>query len=487
MASITTGTPSGNHVVAPGPYAIVFATSFGVFLTALDSSIVNVSLVTMASFFGVGIQQIQWVVTSYLVVLTSAMPLMGKLGDRIGKTGVFQNGMLVFILGSFFCAMSTNLSVLVMARVFQSIGGSMMAANGLALVTHFTTVENRGRAMGLSQIVLAAALGLGPVIGGILTQHVGWQSIFLINLPIGLIGYVIVRRMVPQTDQIDEVRFDILGFLFLFGFLFLSVYVVSTLDWTSHDFSAAGSGALLSVALVLLLLFIIREKRFVSPLIPTRVVGDRGIASGLISAVLSYMCLIPVSFLMPFFLQEALGWSQSQTGMFLTIHPLTISVTGPIAGLLSERIDARTQTVGGLALQLVGLASIALFLSDIVLVAIGIVVMGFGLSTFSVANVNYIMTRSPRAYRGVVSALTNISRTAGFSMGTALASSLFGSYLSMLGYVSGDVLTYSHAVQLSMISFCLLLVVSVFVTMLRVTNTMMDPVQVEDGSGFASR
>ncbi|MHA1926889.1 MAG: MFS transporter, partial [Candidatus Thorarchaeota archaeon] len=167
----------------PGPYKIVAATSFGVFLSALDASIVNVSLVTMTVSLGVEMAEIQWVVLAYLLIMTSFMPLMGKFGDRFGKTKVFQAGMLFFITGSLFCAFSPTLQFLIASRIFQAFGASMMSANGLALVTYYTTSQNRGRAIGLNSVVLAGALALGPVLGGILSQFFGWESIFLINLP----------------------------------------------------------------------------------------------------------------------------------------------------------------------------------------------------------------------------------------------------------------------------------------------------------------
>jgi len=125
---------TSSQVKMPGPYKIVAATSFGVFLSALDASIVNVSLVTMKDNLGVTMDAIQWIVVAYLLIVTSAMPLMGKLGDRFGKTNIFQLGMLVFISGSLLCAISVGLEMLVAARVFQALGASMLSANGLALV-----------------------------------------------------------------------------------------------------------------------------------------------------------------------------------------------------------------------------------------------------------------------------------------------------------------------------------------------------------------
>ena len=208
----------------PGPFKIVAATSFGVFLSALDSSIVNVSLVTMEDSLGVPMAAIQWVVVAYLLIMTSAMPLMGKLGDRLGKTKVFQLGMVVFITGSFLCAISIGLEMLVGARIFQALGASMLSANGLALVTYFTTPQNRGRAIGMNSIVLAAALGSGPVLGGVLSQFYGWESIFLVNIPIGILGLLVVHVIVPETEQVKEIKFDTPGAILFFSFLFIMIY-----------------------------------------------------------------------------------------------------------------------------------------------------------------------------------------------------------------------------------------------------------------------
>ncbi|MHA1850229.1 MAG: MFS transporter, partial [Candidatus Thorarchaeota archaeon] len=208
----------------PGPYKIVGATSIGIFLSALDASIVNVSLFTMKESFGVTIGLIQWVVVAYLLVMTSTMPLMGKFGDRFGKKKIFQLGMLIFVVGSFACAISIGFELLVIGRIIQALGAAMISANGLALVTYFTTPQNRGRAIGLNSIVLAAALATGPVLGGVLSQLFGWQSIFLVNLPIGIFGYFLVQFAVPKTEPIKETRFDTIGAALFFSFLFLLIY-----------------------------------------------------------------------------------------------------------------------------------------------------------------------------------------------------------------------------------------------------------------------
>ncbi len=455
----------------PGPYKIVAATSFGVFLSALDSSIVNVSLVTMKDSLGVPMAAIQWIVVAYLLILTSTMPLMGKVGDRLGKTKVFQLGMLVFISGSFICAISVGLEMLIAARVMQALGGSMLAANGLALVTYFTTPQNRGRAIGMNSIVLAAALGFGPVLGGVLSQFYGWPSIFLVNLPIGIIGFVVVQFLVPDTEPVKEIRFDTPGAILFFSFLFIMIYFFTV--FTSITFEV---GILLVVGFFIALLsFLIRERSFHSPIIAMGVLADRRISTSIFSAILAYMAMVPISFLLPFYLQEALGFTQSVTGIFLMVQPIMISMTGPIAGFVSERWCAKNQTVVGLIIQLAGLAFVAFTIPNVLLMAVGVAIMGTGLSFFSVANGNFIMTAAPKQYMGVVSALINIARTSGFSIATALVTTAFSVFFLLTnpgGITSGPIFStgYGQAVQLTIWAFSVLVIISAIISSLRGLN-----------------
>ncbi|MFW9851303.1 MAG: MFS transporter, partial [Candidatus Thorarchaeota archaeon] len=420
---------------------------------------------------GVTMSSIQWVVVAYLLIVTSAMPLMGKLGDRLGKTKIFQFGMLIFILGSFFCAISIGLEMLVAARVFQALGASMLSANGLALVTYFTTPQNRGRAIGLNSIVLAAALGSGPVLGGVLSQFYGWPSIFLVNLPIGIIGFLVVQFIIPETDPVKETKFDAIGAALFFSFLFTLIYYVTVAPTTSLGFSVL----YIEVIVITLLLFIVREGSFHSPIITTSVLKDKRISSSIFSAILAYMAMVPISYLLTFYLQEALNFTQSMTGIFLMVQPLLISVTGPVAGFVSERWCAKNQTVVGLLVQFAGLVFIALSIPNVVLMAIGVAIMGTGLSFFSVANGNFIMTAAPKQYMGVVSALTNIARTTGFSIATALVTTVFGLFFLITnpsGIGSGPIFTagYGQAVALTIWVFSALVIISAIISSLRGLN-----------------
>jgi EmrB/QacA subfamily drug resistance transporter len=448
----------------PGPYKIVAATSFGVFLSALDASIVNVSLVTMTVSLGVEMAEIQWVVLAYLLIMTSFMPLMGKFGDRFGKTKVFQTGMIFFIIGSLFCAFSPTLQFLIASRIFQAFGASMMSANGLALVTYYTTSQNRGRAIGLNSVVLAGALALGPVLGGILSQFFGWESIFLINLPIGIIGFIVVWATIPETERVQETRFDTIGAMLFLTFLFTLIFAVSV----------AGSIVLfpdfillLVIIIVSFIAFIFRERSFIAPIIPTGVLADRRISTSIFSALFAYMALVPVSFLFPFYLQDARLFTQVATGLVLVAHPLVISVVGLIIQFIGLLIFgwavANVQTM--LNPDIIPWVSL-------VFPIMGILLLGFGLSFFSVANGNFIMTSAPREYMGVVSALTNIARTTGFSVATALVTTVFTlnfAATNTTGATSGPLFigAYTVAYQFTIWTLALLAVLGVVISIFR--------------------
>jgi MFS family permease len=399
------------------------------------------------------------------------MPLMGKFGDRYGKKRVFQLGMLIFIAGSFVCAISIGLEMLVIARIFQALGSAMLSANGLALVTYFTTPRNRGRAIGLNSIVLAAALGSGPVLGGVLTQLFDWPSIFLVNLPIGIIGFFAVQVILPKTELVHETRFDTIGAALFFSFLFLIIYYVSVAA-TSDSFMSV---LLIGGALLALIGFILRERAFESPVIAINVLADKKISLSIFSALLAYMASVPISFLLPFYLQEALGYNQIMTGIFLIIQPLMISVIGPLAGFMSERINANIQTTVGLLVELSGLIIITSTVPNILLMGVGVAIMGTGLSFFTVANGNFIMTAAPKKYMGVVSALVNLARTTGFSVATTLVTTVFGIFFLTFnpwGFQSGPlfVLNYEIAYRSSVFMFSFLAIIAAILSSLRGLN-----------------
>ncbi len=256
-----------------------------------------------------------------------------------------------------------------------------------------------------------------------------------------------------------------------FSFLFTLIYYVTIS--ASADLSTAI--ILISASIISFVLFIHRERVFEAPIVSIEVITDRKISASILSALLAYMAMVPVSFLLPFYLQEALGFDQTMTGIFLIVQPVMISIMGPISGFVSERVNARLQTTVGLLVQMAGLVLLALAVPNIPFMALGVAIMGAGLSVFSVANGNFIMTSAPKEYMGVVSALINLARTTGFSVATALATTIFGIFFLItnpFGLESGSffVTGYGQAIQLTIFAFSFLALVAAIISSQRGMN-----------------
>jgi EmrB/QacA subfamily drug resistance transporter len=401
-------------------------TSIGIVLSALDGSIVNVSLRTIASSLGTDEAGISWVVIAYLLTITSLMGLAGGLGDVYGRKKIFQIGMLIFSLGSLFCSLSTNLTMLVTSRIIQAVGASGLMSNGLAIVITFINPKIRGRAIGINSLVVAASLSIGPVLGGILTQYAGWQSIFMINIPIGVIGFIATQMKIPETPRRD-VRPDYLG-ITLFGLAILSL--VSGMMLSFNDYLTIGIPVLV-LSMICGVLFFKQEARSPNPMLSIEVMKSRQIAMGILSAVFLYLTINGIFFLFPFFLQDVLLFSQSKTGLYMIISPIAMSLVGPPAGFLAEKIPARKLATTGAVLLTLTTLSLSLILiivgasTSIVLIMILAGLMSGSLSLFTNSNGTSVMNGTPPKMLSSVSGALNLSRNVGFTLGTSLTSVIF--------------------------------------------------------------
>src|SRR5659263_734502 len=188
----------------------------GIFMATLDGSIVNIALPALTDFFKTDITTIEWVVMAYLLTITSLLLSLGRISDMIGRKTIFAGGLAVFTLGSGLCAFSTTEGQLILFRIFQGIGAAMLMATGVAIITHAFPPRERGKAMGLIGTVVSIGSMTGPVLGGFLIQRVGWQSIFYINIPVGIVGTIMALKVLHDDERIKGQSFDIPGALTLF-------------------------------------------------------------------------------------------------------------------------------------------------------------------------------------------------------------------------------------------------------------------------------
>ncbi len=417
-------------------WVLVTATGLGAFLASLDGTIVNISLKTIKDDLGVSQNAIQWIILSYLLTMIAVTTIAGDLGDRFSNKLIFQIGMGIFTLASFLCFFAGSLLALILFRVLQGIGASGLIANGMALITRFTTQKKRGLAIGLNSLIIAIAISLGPILGGALTTFLRWGWIFMINVPVGIAGLFWVQYIIPPTPPLETQRrkADILGSTFLALFLFLMVFsfsiFASVFDNTPlfGSSTAIWSGVCLGISILCLIAFILWERKTDKPLVDLTMFKNRRFAIGIFSAVLVYLGLVVIIYQLPFFAQEILGLTQLQTGLLILGTPIAMATTAVISGYLSERIDAKIITTFGIGLMALSLILGAVFTTDVIanwVIVIIAVIIGIALGSFIAPNNTSVMSASPENKLGVANGLLSLSTNVGFSLGTALATAIF--------------------------------------------------------------
>jgi EmrB/QacA subfamily drug resistance transporter len=454
------------------PLHLIFPiTAIGTFMSAMDGSIVNVSLVTIARALSSDMEGIRFIVVIYLLTISCFIGISGMIGDNYGRKITFQVGMLLFVLGSLFCAFSNSLEMLVFSRAIQALGGAGLTANGLALVITYVDPAIRGRAIGLNSLVVASALSVGPVLGGFLSEYIGWTSIFLINIPIGIIGATLVHIRIPETPRRANKSIDFVGVIF---FILTAFSLVGGVLIIFTD-TLLGS-VLIFFSLIVGVLFVGIESKHSNPVISVRIMKDRTILVGVISSFLCYMVYYGMAFLLPFFYQEVLLFTQSHTGLLMIVPPVAMAIMGPIAGLFAEKTDIRKLASLGAFLLSIFLSILALSLNLELYVIILFVALSAGaLTMFTVSNGTSVMNAAPKADVSIVAGLIGLSRNIGFTFGTTLTSAFFALFFSIYNpenATSGTVYatSYISSMQSTYLIFAFFAILGTVVSLLRAKN-----------------
>jgi len=414
----------------------------GVFMATLDASIVNISLPTLVRVFNTSFATVQWVVLSYVVVLASLMLGIARLGDMRDKKRIYLTGLGLFTFSSFLCGLSPSIGWLIGFRALQGLGAVMMQALGNALVTQIVSPSERGRALGLMGTTVSVGIAIGPPLGGLLIGSIGWQSVFWVNVPVGILTALAVLRFVPACPPPNpHQRFDAVGALVLF--FTLGAYALGMTLGQDAGFSSPTVRALLLSALAGLLVFILIEKRVPQPMLDLNLFRNPFFSINLMMGFLVFVVLAG-GFIMPFYLENVKGFSVQMTGLFLMANPILMGITAPIAGSLSDRFGSRVISLMGLLLIVAGCIALGTLRADTntfgILWRLG--VLGLGMGMFQSPNNSAIMGAVPRERLGVASGLIGLSRTLGNSTGLPLMGSLFtAQVLASRFYQSGVEIT----------------------------------------------
>lgn len=417
--------PDGETASKWTVFAIV---AVGVFMSTLDSSIVNISLPAIARYFGVALSgAVEWVIIAYLVVIAAVLLTIGRLADLLGRKPIWATGLIIFTLGSAVCGAAPSLGLLVAARAFQGLGAALLFAVSPAMLTTAFPPYERGRALGLNTVVVALGVSAGPTIGGILTDQLTWRAIFYVNVPLGIAGIIATLKLLTERRPRGRPRFDPAGALLLaIGLASLTLGLSFGQEW---GWSSPGLIASLVVAVVALVAMVLVERHATSPIVDLGLLKDRVFASANASLVLSFLALFAVSFMLPFYLEQLRGFSTEESGFLLTPLPLTIAVIAPFSGSLADRIGTRWLAATGLAVACVGLVLIsqlnaASSLPDIIW---RLVVTGFGQALFQSPNNSALMGAAPRGQQGTAAGFLATGRVVGQSVSVALAGAVFAS------------------------------------------------------------
>jgi EmrB/QacA subfamily drug resistance transporter len=414
----------------------------GVFMATLDASIVNISLPTLVQEFKTNFATIQWVVLSYALVLTSLMLMVARLGDMIDKKRIWMVGLALFTLGSLLCGLSPSVGWLIAFRALQGLGATMMQALGIAMITEVFPSNERGRALGIMGSVVSTGIAIGPPLGGILIGLVGWRSIFLVNIPIGLITAFMVTRYVPNSyPTVAKQRFDLRGAGVLM--VMLSCYALGMTLGQRLGFSAPLTLTLLAAASVSLAVLLVVEQRTEQPMIDLSLFRNPLFSMNLLMGFLVFVVLT-AGFILPFLLELVQGYPPQMVGLMMMASPITMGLASPLAGILSDRYGSRVISMTGLVVIIAGCLSMTTLTMDVT--PLGFVArmipLGIGFGLFQSPNNSAIMGTAPRHRMGIASGLLSLSRTLGQSTGMPLMGALFAmQVLAFAGLPAGTDVT----------------------------------------------
>jgi EmrB/QacA subfamily drug resistance transporter len=428
----TSGELAGSHT----KWYVMASVGMGIFLSTIDSSIVNVALPSLVKALNTDFATVQWVVLAYLLTLATVILSMGRLGDMVGKKPVYTIGFVIFTLGSALCGLSSTIYALIIFRALQALGASMLIALGTAILTETFPTSERGMALGIAGALVSVGIVIGPTLGGLILEILSWHWIFFVNLPIGVIGILMVLRFVPNIQVEGEERFDFLGAGTLLVAL-LSLLLALSIGQNAgfNDMRVLG---LLALAAIFLPLFVIIENRVSDPMVDLQLFRNRLFSVNLVTASISFVCIAGTTILIPFFLEGVMSYNPAKVGLLMAVVPVCMGLMAPIAGSLSDRFGTRPMTVIGLAFMLLGFGAISgVSMQDSLLVyLLRFIPLGFGLGIFNAPNNSAIMGSAPHHRLGVASGLIAITRILGQITGIAVLGTVWATrvaaYVGML-------------------------------------------------------
>ncbi|NHO32538.1 DHA2 family efflux MFS transporter permease subunit [Acetobacter fallax] len=427
-------------------WLILASCCLSLLLVTMDVTIVNVVLPSIRHAFGAGISGLQWIVDAYTLVVAAFLMLAGSVADRIGRRRVFLTGVVTFCLGSAFCGFATSTTQMILARVFQGVGGAMMNPVALSIIANtFLDPRERARAIGIWGMMSGAALALGPIVGGFVSDWIGWRFVFWINLPIGLVALIMTLRFVPESRASVRPPLDFPA-QFLAGAA-SACLVAALIEGPDAGWGGAWTVSLLALSFVAAGGFILVELFRANPMLDLRLFRSIPFALATVLAVLCFAIFSSLLFLNTIYLQDVRGLLPRQAGLRLMPLAIAVMVAAPLSGRLVAARGARLP----LMLSGIGLALGSLLMTGLtagmpewqLTLAYLLVGAGFGLCNAPITNA--AVSGMPRKRAGLAAAIASTSRQIGASLGVAVAGSVRNGHAGVHNFTD-DFLATVHPV-----------------------------------------
>jgi len=434
------------------------------FFNPLMGSAVNIALPDISAEFSLDAVGMSWVTMSYLLASAVFLVPFGKIGDILGRKKIFLYGNIFFMIATLFCAISPTGNFLIISRFLQGIGSAMMFSTSMALVISAFSPNERGRVIGLNVAAVYVGLSAAPILGGVLTESLGWRSLFLINAGVSafLISAIFLKIKAEWMEAKNE-KFDWLGALIYMPSMTVLMYGFSKLPSTL--------AIILTVIGVFgLIVFVLVEKKQSFPVLNMKLFFENKVfASANLSAFINYAATFAVSFVLSLYLQYAKHLSPREAGMVLITQPILMALVAVFSGRLSDKMDPRWLASSGMAISVVGIAMLVfldMHTSQAYIIA-ALAILGFGFGLFSSPNTNMLMSSVDKRFYGIASATVSTMRTTGMMFSMAIASLSLHLFVGDNPIKDTNISLFMQSSKVIFLVFTILCFIGVFSSLMR--------------------
>ncbi len=444
--------------------AALFVATLAAFLTPFMAAAVNVALPSIGSELAMDAISLSWIATAYLLAAAIFLIPFGKIADIHGRKKIFTYGILLYTLFSLLLVFSPSGEWMIAFRFIQGIGGAMMFGTGIAILISVFPANERGKAIGINVAAVYLGLSMGPFIGGFLTEQLGWRSVFLANVFLGIIIiFSVFRKLKSEWAEAKGEKFDATGSILYSVSLTFLMFGFSKLPSETGIFT-------IITGVVILLSFIFWETKTKNPILDIKLFRYNNVfAFSNLAALINYSATFAITFLLSLYLQYVKALSPQTAGMVLVSQPIVMAMFSPFAGRLSDKIEPQIVASIGMFLITIGLAGFAYFIgrSTIFVIVLNLILLGLGFALFSSPNTNAVMSSVDRRFYGVASATIGTMRLTGQMLSMGVAMLLFAIYMGSAKITPSSIPQFVASMKIAFVIFSVLCFLGIFASLAR--------------------